>query len=515
MPTAPDEIYDAEYYASRCSERPYARNEPQWQQVFGGIADEIARSLRPRRVFDAGCAHGFLVEALWDRGVQAWGRDISSFAVSQARADMRSFVSQGSVADPIDGQYELVTCIEVLEQMEEGESIRAVAAIAAAAPKVLFSSSPTDLAQPTHVNVKPVIWWLRQFAAAGMAPVSDYDASFVAPQAYLLERTESVPSERDLLLFAALVGQRVLAHERGQRLAAAEREAADLERAMRVAQDQVLRAKASTEAMRQEAAAHAALAGAAVAERSRIQAERDAVEASIRRVEANLEAARRETVTQAAIVDATEADRTRVEERASRAEAAAQEQVAILATFSWQMTEPVRTYGRKFPRARSFVQQFLRVAYWTATFQLRSRLAEHRAAPRGLVRGTSDVDQRAPAAEPVPPTAQETSDVQPISADAEQSYDRWVREHDTISAEDQIQIRDHVARLGNRPLISVIVPTYETPERFLREAINSVRAQLYPYWELCVVDDTSLSPHATDIVREAAAADPRIKRMRR
>ena len=73
---------------------------------------------------------------------------------------------------------------EVLEHVEEREAIRAIAAMTAAATRLLFSSGPTDLEKPTHINTKPVIWWLHRFAEAGMSPIADYDASFLAPHAY-------------------------------------------------------------------------------------------------------------------------------------------------------------------------------------------------------------------------------------------------------------------------------------------------------------------------------------------
>jgi cellulose synthase/poly-beta-1,6-N-acetylglucosamine synthase-like glycosyltransferase len=41
------------------------------------------------------------------------------------------------------------------------------------------------------------------------------------------------------------------------------------------------------------------------------------------------------------------------------------------------------------------------------------------------------------------------------------------------------------------PLISVVLPAYETEPRYLREAIGSVRAQTYPDWRLVIVDDGS------------------------
>jgi 2-polyprenyl-3-methyl-5-hydroxy-6-metoxy-1,4-benzoquinol methylase len=71
------------------------------------FADELIRNFRPARVLDAGCAHGFLVEALWDRGVEAWGRDISEFAISQVRADLRQFCSAGTIGDPVGGKFDL------------------------------------------------------------------------------------------------------------------------------------------------------------------------------------------------------------------------------------------------------------------------------------------------------------------------------------------------------------------------------------------------------------------------
>ncbi|MHB8271393.1 glycosyltransferase family 2 protein [Bradyrhizobium sp.] len=94
-------------------------------------------------------------------------------------------------------------------------------------------------------------------------------------------------------------------------------------------------------------------------------------------------------------------------------------------------------------------------------------------------------------------------------------YDRWVKDFDTLSQADRDKIRAHISGLESKPLISVIIPVYETPEWALREAIGSIRRQLYPYWELCIADDASAAPHIADLLREAAAEDPRIKWIRR
>jgi GT2 family glycosyltransferase len=94
-------------------------------------------------------------------------------------------------------------------------------------------------------------------------------------------------------------------------------------------------------------------------------------------------------------------------------------------------------------------------------------------------------------------------------------YDRWVKDFDTLSQVDRDKIRAHISGLESKPLISVIMAVYETPEWALREAIDSIRRQLYPYWELCIADDASAAPHIADLLREAAAEEPRIKWIRR
>ncbi|UYO53118.1 glycosyltransferase family 2 protein [Rhodopseudomonas palustris] len=93
-------------------------------------------------------------------------------------------------------------------------------------------------------------------------------------------------------------------------------------------------------------------------------------------------------------------------------------------------------------------------------------------------------------------------------------YDRWV-EFDTLTDLDRAQINRHILQLDSKPLISVIMPVYETPEWVLREAIASVCNQLYPNWELCIADDASKAPHVEQVLRESAEADPRIKWIRR
>ncbi len=91
------------------------------------------------------------------------------------------------------------------------------------------------------------------------------------------------------------------------------------------------------------------------------------------------------------------------------------------------------------------------------------------------------------------------------------SYQTWIVRHDTLTQDDRAAIRTHLEHLAVRPLISVVMPVYNTNATHLREAIASVRAQLYPHWELCIADDASTKPHVAAILAAAAQADPRIR----
>ncbi len=91
------------------------------------------------------------------------------------------------------------------------------------------------------------------------------------------------------------------------------------------------------------------------------------------------------------------------------------------------------------------------------------------------------------------------------------SYAAWVAAYDTLTPDDADRIRARLAGLKKRPLISVIMPVYNTPEQWLVRAIESVRRQLYENWELCIADDASKEPHVRAVLTRYQKKDPRIK----
>jgi GT2 family glycosyltransferase len=174
-------IYGAYYFKNSCG-RPYERNEP-WLGFFAAIADRIISEIQPHTVLDAGCAMGFLVEALRDRGVEAAGVDISEYAIQHVRTDVRPFCWIGSLSDQLPQRYDLIVCIEVLEHcpVEELETI--IENFCQHTDDILFSSTPFDYKEATHLNVRPPDYWAERFARRGFFRDADFDGTFLTPWA--------------------------------------------------------------------------------------------------------------------------------------------------------------------------------------------------------------------------------------------------------------------------------------------------------------------------------------------
>ncbi len=94
-------------------------------------------------------------------------------------------------------------------------------------------------------------------------------------------------------------------------------------------------------------------------------------------------------------------------------------------------------------------------------------------------------------------------------------YTLWVAQNRITPRLGRYLEREARALAATGPKISIVVPAYNTPPRFLDELLECLRAQFYPNWELCVADDASPQPQVRTRLTAAAAADPRIKFIRR
>lgn len=176
-PVDPQNVFDAYYYQHGCG-APYIRNEA-WLAFFQGIADRLIEDIQPKTVLDAGCALGFLVEGFRNRGIEAWGVDISEYAIASVHESIREFCSVGSVTEPFARKFDLIVTIEVAEHLQPVLSNQMIANLCAHTDDIIFTSTPFDYKETTHFNVQPPEVWSREFARHGFFRDVDYDASFI------------------------------------------------------------------------------------------------------------------------------------------------------------------------------------------------------------------------------------------------------------------------------------------------------------------------------------------------
>lgn len=87
-------------------------------------------------------------------------------------------------------------------------------------------------------------------------------------------------------------------------------------------------------------------------------------------------------------------------------------------------------------------------------------------------------------------------------------YEEWYRNHRATGEELEKQRN---ARFPYSPLISILVPVYNTPEAFLKQMIQSVRKQTYSNWELCIANADPTNQEVADILKTASGKDRRIR----
>jgi GT2 family glycosyltransferase len=92
-------------------------------------------------------------------------------------------------------------------------------------------------------------------------------------------------------------------------------------------------------------------------------------------------------------------------------------------------------------------------------------------------------------------------------------YDAWFHEQ-ALSAQRRRDVPAEIASLTYRPVITVLTPVYNTPPELLRRAVQSVRDQLYPHWQLCLADDASTRKDTRAALDALDGFDARIRVLR-
>lgn len=95
------------------------------------------------------------------------------------------------------------------------------------------------------------------------------------------------------------------------------------------------------------------------------------------------------------------------------------------------------------------------------------------------------------------------------------SYEWWLEQHAKRHQEQLQALQSRQTQWACQPIISILLPVYNTPPALLAECINSVTAQIYSNWQLCIADDASTSTETQQALQQLCTGDERIKLVRR
>jgi GT2 family glycosyltransferase len=225
------------------------------------------------------------------------------------------------------------------------------------------------------------------------------------------------------------------------------------------------------------------------AEAAQLRAARDDLASKLRQARAEAAELRTARDYLASRLEHTQAEAAQLkaarDDLACRLQQAEASEHAIRNSTIWRVSAPLRHSLGEHDLLRKVARRGAKLVYWTITLQLARRLREWKAAQQSLqVHAQQIAEVRSPREPAVPVRAEQIAVHEPAF---------------------------NVEELKFRPLISVVIPTYNTDEKLLRSCLDSVIGQTYPFWQLRIADDASSDPVVRQVLEEYAAKDERIR----
>lgn len=129
-------------------------------------------------ILDYGCAKGYLVKALRMLGHEAWGVDISHYALSAAPEDVRAFLGQPAAMLSMHRHYDMTIAKDVFEHVDPIALLSVLTSIRKSTKRMYAIVplgdghrfySPDYERDKTHLIRQDENWWATQFKKANFS----------------------------------------------------------------------------------------------------------------------------------------------------------------------------------------------------------------------------------------------------------------------------------------------------------------------------------------------------------
>ena len=134
------------------------------------LAEWIASFLKPKSVFDIGCGPGIYVDALRQRGIDAYGADIDT------RVQGKPYLSNTSVFELDNNQHDLILCFEMAEHISSDKNdliVKSVCDKISTNGILIWSAAAIGQGGIGHINCQDKLYWKQKFLDNGMTYEED------------------------------------------------------------------------------------------------------------------------------------------------------------------------------------------------------------------------------------------------------------------------------------------------------------------------------------------------------
>tara|TARA_Y100001934_G_scaffold280002_1_gene385454 strand:- start:7282 stop:10041 length:2760 start_codon:yes stop_codon:yes gene_type:complete len=439
----------------------------------------------------------------------------------------------------MDRKFDLIVTIEVIEHIKKDDCETAIKNMCAAADSVLVATTPDDFDDPTHFNVQPPFYWVKQFAKFGFVPDITHDAGYLTPYAILFRKSKKPMAIEMQQLYGEKKLQDYFFARSNHRTNVLENEREFFEGKI----DQLFEINKTQEKAIYQAAEHAANLNEVIeVERlARLELQELFNERSrsfswtitrpLRILKKLIDINRPfKAVSIRGKRDGTKAliEITREIRWVKICAVGVQPNEYEVSLVGRKRKIHNRLTALKLPVAGNIAKWLVRVepgvsevtlnilrgvpdhvefyhlssgSAWCTIFSDRWRRGRGFQRALGLIsRSYKTAKQQGLGAA--------LDNFWPSNETTIGSYDEWVLRYD--GPDQHAKVNEFISNLNYKPLISIILPTYNSDLNFLAQAIGSVKVQSYSNWQLCIADDASTDHDLRDFLGSLEKGEKKI-----